>query len=82
MSDYPVDAIAEFLNLQNGLFLVNMSNERIYLNLSFQKYIVSGIVYAGSSMYRIPYILHPASSIFISAFTDCLVQDPHSHRLV
>ncbi len=37
MDDYAQDAIGEFLNLNNGLFLVNMSDRGIELNLSIQK---------------------------------------------
>lgn len=52
MDDYTIDVCKEFLNLHNGLFSVNMSNEGHKLNLNIQKHHVDHVL-EDTSLYKI-----------------------------
>ena len=52
--EYPVDATGEFLNLTNGLFLVNLSNEGTECSIDIQTHIESPILNPYRPLYDIP----------------------------
>lgn len=54
LSEYPLDSANEFLNLINGLFLVNMSNKGVEMELTLQEYIHHASISIHKTMYRIP----------------------------
>jgi len=54
MAEYPIDAIGEFLNLHNGLFTVNMSNEGTELELTVQEYGTDYTISSSKNLYQIP----------------------------
>lgn len=57
MDDYAQDAIGEFLNLNNGLFLVNMSDRGTELNLSIQENGKNKKITGLKNAYKITYYL-------------------------
>lgn len=54
LTDYPKDAFGEFLNLHNGIFLVNMSNNNHPMDISVQEVAVNKKIVSEREMYRIP----------------------------
>lgn len=54
LSEYPLDSAKEFLNLTNGLFIVNMSNKGTEMDLTIQEYEHSASLRVTGKMYRIP----------------------------
>ncbi|MDA3846049.1 MAG: hypothetical protein PF505_05800 [Vallitaleaceae bacterium] len=54
MGDYPIDALGEFLNLHNGLFIVNMSNEGTEMELTVQEFGFDHTIKSASNLYQIP----------------------------
>lgn len=52
--DYPIDAIGEYLNQTNGLFVVNKSNEGHLLDMDIQTHIASPILKPYRPLYDIP----------------------------
>ncbi len=52
--DYPLDSACEFLNMANGLFIVNQSDEGVDLSLGIQKYVENASIKPNEPMYRIP----------------------------
>lgn len=54
LSEYPLDSANEFLNLTNGLFVVNMSNQGKEMDLSIQEYTHNISCPVKGKMYRIP----------------------------
>jgi len=54
LGDYPLDSANEFLNLTNGLFIVNMSNDGTEMALTIQEYLENASISIKKSMYRIP----------------------------
>lgn len=52
--DYPIDSACEFLNMANGLFIVNQSDEGTDLSLGIQKYVSNASIKPNEPMYRIP----------------------------
>lgn len=64
LDEYPLDSANEFLNLTNGLFVVNMSNEGNEMDLTVQEHITNMSLSVKSSMYRIP-IHIPTGTIYL-----------------
>lgn len=54
LGDYPVDAVGEFLNLHNGLFVVNRSNQGVEMELTVQGYSDSSTIRSDFNMYHVP----------------------------
>lgn len=54
LGEYPLDSANEFLNLTNGLFVVNMSNEGSEMELTVQEHIANASIATKEPMYRIP----------------------------
>ncbi len=52
--EYPIDATGEFLNLNNGLFIVNKSDEGLELAIDIQAYVESPHLKPYHSLYKIP----------------------------
>lgn len=52
--DYPIDAIGEFLNQTNGLFVVNRTNQGHKLEMNLQTHIASPILKPYRPLYDIP----------------------------
>lgn len=52
--EYPIDAIGEYLNQNNGLFIVNKSNEGIKLTMDIQTHIVEPTLNPYRPLYDIP----------------------------
>lgn len=50
------DAVGEFLNLQNGLFAVNMSDKGVELNMEPQIYITNALLCGSQTYYVLPVI--------------------------
>jgi hypothetical protein len=54
VNDYAIDAAGEFLNLHNGLFTVNMSNEGTEMTLDIQSYLEDVTLTPAGHLYRVP----------------------------
>jgi len=54
LGDYPVDAIGEYLNQNNGLFIVNEADEGIELTMNIQRHIESATLKPSLALYDIP----------------------------
>jgi hypothetical protein len=54
IEEYPLDSASEFLNLTNGLFIVNMSNAGTEMELTVQEYIHNASLTPKNPVYRIP----------------------------
>lgn len=54
IDDYAIDSACEFINLSNGLFVVNESDKGNELTLTIQKYISNSSIPENKKMYRIP----------------------------
>ena len=54
LEEYPLDSANEFINLTNGLFVVNMSNDGVEMDLTIQEYISNVSISFQKPMYRIP----------------------------
>ncbi len=52
--DYPIDAIGEYMNQNNGLFVVNNSNEGMEISLDIQTHIEAPILNPYKPLYDIP----------------------------
>lgn len=61
IDEYAIDSACEFINLSNGLFVVNESDKGNDLSLSIQKYIHQSSIPENKKMYRIP--IHISSGI-------------------
>lgn len=56
VEDIVEDAVGEFLNLQNGLFAVNMSDKGVELNLEPQIYLTNALLCGSQTYYVLPVI--------------------------
>ncbi len=54
VEEYPIDAAGEFLNLHNGLFTVNMSNEGVEMTIDIQSYIDAPTLNPSKDLYKVP----------------------------
>jgi len=54
VDDYAIDSACEFINLTNGLFVVNESDKGNELSLTIQKYVKNASIPENKKMYRIP----------------------------
>lgn len=54
IDDYAIDSACEFINLSNGLFVVNESDKGNELTMTIQKYIPNSSIPENKKMYRIP----------------------------
>ncbi len=54
IEEYPLDSACEFLNLTNGLFVVNMSDQGTNMTLTIQDYVSNASITPNNLMYRIP----------------------------
>lgn len=54
MGEYPIDAAGEFLNLHNGLFTVNMSDQGVEMSLDIQSYIEDVTFNPSATLYSVP----------------------------
>lgn len=64
LDEYPLDSANEFLNLTNGLFIVNMSDEGEEMELTVQEHITNASLSVKEVMYRIP-INIPSGTIYL-----------------
>jgi CheY-specific phosphatase CheX len=56
VEDIMEDAVGEFLNLQNGLFAVNMSDKGVELNMEPQIYLTNALLCGSQTYYVLPVI--------------------------
>ncbi len=56
IEDIMEDAVGEFLNLQNGLFAVNMSDKGVELNMEPQIYLTNALLCGSQAYYVLPVI--------------------------
>jgi hypothetical protein len=56
IEDIMEDAVGEFLNLQNGLFAVNMSDKGVELNMEPQIYLTNALLCGSQTYYVLPVI--------------------------
>lgn len=64
LGEYPLDSANEFINLTNGLFVVNMSNDGVEMELTVQEHITNASISTEKPMYRIP-IHIPSGTIYL-----------------
>lgn len=55
LDDYSKDSLGEFLNLNNGLFLVNMSNQNIPMNMSVQEVHEQQVINTFGKIFVVPF---------------------------
>ena len=54
VDDFAKDAAGEFLNLHNGIFVVNLSNDGVEMNLNIQEYVRDVKITTEKNLYQIP----------------------------